>query len=182
MAGQVQIRPFFSVPASKISKRREYSERRLLGYSMDQMYDVVSSVEDYTAFVPYCTDCTVVSRRPGHLKARMAIGFGPVRETYVSSVTLARPHLVKAVCTEGRLFNHLLTVWKFAPGLAGRGQTCTLDFNVAFEFRSAIHSRLANMFFDEIVRHMVKSFLKEAERRYGPESIRSQKPKIIAAS
>lgn len=140
---------------------------------MDQMYNVVSDVENYNNFVPFCKKSHVYSRTPQFLKADLVIGFPPINESYTSNVTLQKPNLVRAECIDGKIFNYLLTNWKFSPGLKDIPQSCVLDFYVGFEFRSIIYTQISLLFFDQLVYQMEEAFIIEAQRRYGLPSIKS---------
>ncbi|KAK4875892.1 hypothetical protein RN001_012314 [Aquatica leii] len=152
-------------------RRKHYHGRKLIGYSSERMFDVVTDVENYKQFLPFCKKSDVLTRSETKMKAYMEIGFPPVIESYISEVTLQRPSMTTAVCRDGKLFNHLVTLWKFNPGLKSNPQSSIVDFVVDFEFRSLFHSHLAHMFFDRLVKQMENAFLIEAKRRYGLESV-----------
>lgn len=138
---------------------------------MEQMFEVVSDVQNYHKFVPWCKQSIVVQKSPDNLKADLIIGFPPINERYTSIVTLIKPYMVKAECTDGRLFHHLETIWRFSPGLKRELQSCVVDFQIKFQFRSALHSHLSNLFFDKVARQMEGAFIREVGRRNGPASI-----------
>lgn len=155
------------------SNRKSFAEKKLVGFTCEQMYNVVSDVDNYKNFVPFCKKSHVYDRRPGFLKGDLVIGFPPINERYTSNVTMERPNVVKAECFDGVLFNYLLTIWKFNPGLKDIDQSCVIDFYIDFEFKSNLHRKLSNLFFDQIVRQMEQAFFQEARNRFGRPSIKS---------
>lgn len=146
---------------------------------MQQMYDVVSDVNNYKQFVPYCKKSVLFNRTPTQGNAEMVVGFPPLVESYRCQLTFNEPFLVKSECNEGFLFNYLLNYWGFSPGVRDVAQSSVIDFRVTFEFKSALHSNLSHLFFDLIVQQMESAFLDEARRRYGEPAVRSHLISVV---
>nr|CAB3232950.1 coenzyme Q-binding protein COQ10 homolog A, mitochondrial-like [Phallusia mammillata] len=138
------------------SRTLQHADRKVVRAPISVMYNVVADVDKYYEFIPYCTKSVVTSKTNKTAKAKLSIGFGPVQEHYNSTLVLNDPTYVKSICTEGKLFNLLDCTWKFAPG--PQPDTCIVNFHIIFEFRSLMYTKLANMFFNEVVKKMVTSF------------------------
>ena len=163
-----------SMASNSLKKEKNiivFSEKRVVGYSPEQMFKVVADVENYHKFVPYCRRSVVTLRQPNRLSANLIVGFQPFFNlSYTSHVTLIEPFLITAVCKDVKIFDHLKTVWKFTPTKDGDPKACFLDFAVSFSFLSSSHSMVAKLFLDSIVRENVKAFLDRTEHECGPPS------------
>lgn len=144
-------------------------------YSPVQMFDVIQDTENYKRFLPFCRQSTVRIKEKTHAQTYLEIGFPPIVESYVSFITFNRPHMIKAECRDGKLFKYLITQWNCDPGLKDKPNTCVITFFVSYEFKSQLHSTLANMFFNELVKQMEQAFFDEAARRYGKPTIKPKK-------
>lgn len=138
-----------------------HRESRRLGYTPEQLYDLVARVEDYPKFLPWVAATRVRERSDAHLLADMSVGFGPFRETFRSRVTLDRPGHIHVAYLSGPL-KYLNNDWRFRPVDGGT----IIDFNVAFEFKSKLLERAAGAFFNEAFRRMVAAFERRACQVY----------------
>uniref|UniRef100_A0A1L8DYM9 Putative oligoketide cyclase/lipid transport protein n=1 Tax=Nyssomyia neivai TaxID=330878 RepID=A0A1L8DYM9_9DIPT len=163
----------FFIFSTTTNRRKVYEKKKLVGYSEEQMYSVVSDVENYQNFLPWCKKSHVHGKRESFLKGDLIIGFPPLSEKYTSNVTMTKPNYIKAECIDGKLFSYFLTIWRFSRGLKDIPQSCVIDIHVAFEFKSAIHSQIANIFFTQVVQQMEDAFIREAQCRYGLPAIKS---------
>ncbi|KAJ8541098.1 hypothetical protein K7X08_001914 [Anisodus acutangulus] len=144
-----------------------HEERRVMGYSPEQLYAVVAAVDLYEDFLPWCQRSEILKRHPdGSFDAELEIGFKFLVESYVSHVELNKPKYIKTTATDTGLFDHLINVWEFNPGpIPG---TCNLHFLVDFKFQSSLYRQVANMFFKEVVSRLVGSFNDRCRLIYGP--------------
>ena len=156
-----------------------FSEKRVVGYSPEQMFKVVADVESYHKFIPYCRRSVVTLKKPNRLSANLNIGFQPLLNlSYTSHVTLIEPYLITAVCKDVKIFDHLKTVWKFNP-IEDDPKACKIDFAVSFSFISSTHSMFARLFLDSVVRENVKAFIDRTQIRFGPPSREMKKESVL---
>ncbi|KAK7310853.1 hypothetical protein RJT34_08614 [Clitoria ternatea] len=147
---------------------RIYEERRVLGYSPEQLFDVVAAVDFYHGFVPWCQRSDIIKRYPdGSFDAELEIGFKFLVESYVSHVQVDKPRHIKTTVSKSTLFDHLINVWEFNPGPVPG--SCNLYFLVDFKFRSPLYRQIASMFLKEVASRMVGSFTERCRLIYGPE-------------
>ncbi|KAL1822138.1 hypothetical protein DCAR_0309940 [Daucus carota subsp. sativus] len=145
-----------------------HEERRVMGYSPEQLFSVVSAVDFYSDFLPWCERSEIVRRFPdGSFDAELEIGFKFLVESYISHVEVKEPTYVKTTASESRLFHHLINMWEFSPGPVPG--TCSMYFLVDFKFHSPFYRQMATMFFTEVATRLVGSFNDRCGLIYGPE-------------
>jgi len=141
-----------------------HAEKRTLPYTQEQLYALVSDVEKYPEFLPWCMSCRI-KRREGEnvLFADLVVGYKMIREKFGSKVTLDGPGLVHVEYLSGPM-KYLSNHWKF---ICEEDGSCTIDFFVDFEFKNRMLQNLMGVFFNEIVRRMVGAFEERAYDLYG---------------
>lgn len=144
-----------------------HEEKRVLGYSPEQLFNVVAAVDMYEDFVPWCQRSHITRRNPdGTFDAELEIGFKILVESYISHVELKKPKFIKTTSSQSSLFDHLINIWEFNPGTVPG--SCDLHFLVDFKFQSPFYRQMANMFFKEVVSRLVNSFHDRCQLIYGP--------------
>jgi coenzyme Q-binding protein COQ10 len=140
-----------------------HSEKRVLPYTPQQLFDLVADIERYPEFLPWCVATRITERSGDRLVSEMVIGFKMFRERFVSRVKLDREgRRIDVAYAEGP-FKYLTNHWIFEDHPRG----CMIDFYVEFEFNSRLLQKVIQVLFHEAVRRMVGAFESRARDLYG---------------
>ncbi|KFC61396.1 type II toxin-antitoxin system RatA family toxin [Massilia sp. LC238] len=134
-----------------------------LGYSTEQMFDLVAKVEDYPKFLPWCGGVKVLERSEDKLVASLQINFHGVKQSFTTSNHNNRPTQMKMHLVDGP-FKVLEGTWTFKPL---RADACKVELDMHYEFSSIILEQIIGPVFGMIANTMVDSFSKRAEAVYG---------------
>lgn len=154
-----------------------HTEKRILPYSPEQVFDLVADVGRYQEFLPWVAATRVRSNSDTEMVADLVVGFKALKETFTSKVHKRRPAEIEIDYVDGPL-KYLHNGWKFRAVPGGT----EVDFCVDFAFRSRIFEALAGQMFDRALRRMIGAFEERAAALYGPgESGRSRESAQSAA-
>lgn len=140
-----------------------HAEKKYLPYTPEQMFDLVLDVERYPEFLPWCLSCDIIQQTDDEIFSNLVIGYKVFREWFKCRVSFKRSHAIRVEYINGPL-RYLSNTWDFQPAL---NDGCVVDFYVDFEFKNPIFQKLMGVFFNEIVKRMVKAFEDRAAQLYG---------------
>lgn len=142
----------------------------LLWYSPHEMYALVTAVEDYPQFMPWCERAEVLQRHEDGMTARLHIAFAGVRHAFTTRNVNDPDREVRMTLVDGP-FSHLEGCWRFLPlGQPGADavSACKIEFDLSYAFASRPLSMVVSPVFDRIANTFVEAFVKRAEKVYGP--------------
>src|SRR5258708_35393596 len=114
----------------------QFSSKRRVHHSAQQMFDLVADVERYPEFVPLCSSLKIRQRpqKPDGTEivvCDMTVSFKLLREAFTSEVTLDRPNLKILVRYLRGPFSNLENRWSFEPK---SDNFCDVGFYLSYEF------------------------------------------------
>ena len=149
----------------------------LLWYSPHEMYELVTGVEHYAEFLPWCERAEVLERRDTEgdrgVTARLSLSIAGVRQSFTTRNTNEPDRRVHMELVDGP-FSQLDGVWTFTPlnkpgsepGAAP--QACKVEFELSYAFSSKTLEAVISPVFDKIANTFVDCFVQRAAVVHGP--------------
>ena len=142
----------------------------LLWYSPHEMYTLVTAVEDYPRFLPWCERAEVLERHATGVTARLHLAYLGVRQSFTTRNIHVAGTSVELQLVDGP-FSELAGTWRFVPLPVGEGphsKGCKVEFDLRYTFANATLEAVVSPVFDRIANTFVESFVKRAEQVHGP--------------
>jgi ribosome-associated toxin RatA of RatAB toxin-antitoxin module len=142
------------------------SKSVLIWYSPQEMYALVTEVDQYPQFLPWCDNARVVTSDASGMTAEVGIAFSGIRQTFTTRNEHTPGQQVTMKLVNGP-FSRLDGVWNFLPIGDGTQRASKVELTLHYGFSNATLGKLVGPVFDKIASNMVDAFVKRATQVYG---------------
>lgn len=140
----------------------------LLSHSAHEMFALVTDIEHYPQFLPWCDHGEVLELNDDGMLARVGMAISGLRQTFTTRNTHETDRKVLMELVDGP-FSQLDGVWAFTPLGDGTLRACKVEFTLSYGFSSAALAALVGPVFDRIAGNLVDAFVKRADQVYGTD-------------
>lgn len=138
----------------------------LLWHSAHEMFALVTDIERYPEFLPWCDQGKVLEQTENGMVARVGMAISGLRQSFTTRNAHEADRRVHMALVEGP-FSQLDGVWEFTPLGDGSQRACKIDFKLSYGFSSSTLAALVGPVFDKIAGSLVDAFVKRADQVYG---------------
>ncbi|MCC2624656.1 MAG: ubiquinone-binding protein [Burkholderiales bacterium] len=134
----------------------------LVPYSPEKMYNLVTDIENYPKYLPWCSGSEIKEKVDNTVTARVDIEYLKIK-THFTTKNINHPHeKIELELVDGP-FKHLAGSWRFIR-LGDNG--CKIDFVLQYKFSNILLEKIIGPVFNYISKNIVDCFIKEAHKLY----------------
>ncbi len=127
-----------------------------------QMYALVSDIENYKNYLPWCPSSQVLKREGNKVTGRVDISYLKVKAHFTTENINCENQRIDLSLVDGP-FKHLKGHWLFTPlGTTG----CKIEFKLDYAFSNFIIQKVIGTVFEMVIKNIVDSFVKKAHEIY----------------
>ncbi|MBP9743269.1 MAG: type II toxin-antitoxin system RatA family toxin [Burkholderiales bacterium] len=134
----------------------------LVPYTTRQMFNLISDIENYAQYLPWCTKSEIRNRMDNQVTGAVYLEYLKVKLHFVTLNTNIAYSAIKMELVEGP-FKHLTGMWNFMP-LGDTG--CKIEFNLEYKFANNVLEKIIGPMFNYISKNIVECFIQEAKKKY----------------
>ena len=138
----------------------------LIWYSPQEMFDLVTSVQQYPQFLPWCDHTRVLEQDDNGMLAEVGMALSGIRHSFVTRNLHEPGRRVQMQLVKGP-FSRLDGDWHFHAVGDGSQRAARVELLLNYGFDSVTLSKVVGPVFDRIAASMVDAFVKRAEQVYG---------------
>jgi len=140
----------------------------LLSHSAHEMFALVTNIEHYPRFLPWCDHGEVLELNDDGMLARVGMAISGLRQSFTTRNIHETDRRVLMELVDGP-FSHLDGVWAFTPLGDGTLRACKVEFTLSYGFSSTALAALVGPVFDKIAGNLVDAFVRRADQVYGTD-------------
>jgi ribosome-associated toxin RatA of RatAB toxin-antitoxin module len=143
---------------------REIRRSALVPVSARRMFEIINDVAAYPDFVPGCSAAAVLSSTASQMRARLTVGSGLLRTSFVTCNTLVPASRIHMVLEEGPL-RSLDGVWTLTPVMQPGTDVemgCKVEFRLSFELKPGLAGMAMGPVIERTAGALVDAFVARA--------------------
>ncbi len=142
------------------------SKSVLIWYSPEEMFALVTGVDQYPQFLPWCDRAQVLECDGNGMLAEIGIALSGLRQSFVTRNTHEQGRRVQMRLVKGP-FSRLDGDWHFHSVGDGSQRASRVELKLHYGFSNKVLAGLVGPVFDRIAATMVDAFIKRAQQVYG---------------
>jgi ribosome-associated toxin RatA of RatAB toxin-antitoxin module len=135
----------------------------LLPYSARQLFDLVSDVESYPAYMEGCVGARILHAEEHLVEARLDLARGGITQSFSTRNRMLAAREISLELIDGP-FEYFAGHWNFR---ALGDSACKMSLNLEFTVNSTLLGVAASRLFDKVTNNLVDAVGRRASQLYG---------------